>query len=285
MERKNAAGQSFVFLPRRMRASRSSLLNAMTSRRFQKLLIGAVATALCVYAGLYVYKSQRYASAFAETRVGDSPEIVSNRFGAPPNIEFPHSGYFMGFTKFPCAPPCETRLSWNDPASVFRQQAYYFEFDVNRHLISKTHYQHLDEAYLRSQERWKEGMKRMREAGLDWSSTEADRFRAAKVVAVVRLLEPPQLDPRDSSWGPLSKFLVLHSWKGPFPAGATITVATSAMCYGPSCTAFLAPKQVGQSVMILSLGDAQPIYPMMIDGIDVDKKTRELDTLATQTGT
>ena len=37
--------------------------------------------------------------------------------------------------------------------------------------------------------------------------------------------------------------------------------------------------------MIFSLGDAQPIYPVSVDGIDVDKKTRELDTLATQTGT
>ena len=212
-----------------------------------KVLIGAVAAALCVYAGLYVYKSQRYASAFAETRLGDSPEIVSNRFGAPPNIEFPHSGYFMGFTKFPCAPPCETRLSWNDPTSVFRQQAYYFEFDVNRHLISKTHYQHLDEAYLRWTVERDEAHAR---SGLDFR-TEADRFRAAKVVAVVRLLEPPQMDARDTSWGPLSKFLVLRSWKGPFLAGATITVATSAMCYGPSCTAFT-PKQVGQSVMISS---------------------------------
>jgi hypothetical protein len=257
----------------------------MKSRRFQKLLIGAVAAALCVYAGLYVYKSQRYASAFAETRVGDSPEIVTRRFGVPPNIEFPHSGYFMGFTMFPCTSPCDTRLSWVDPTSVFRQQAYYFEFDVNRHLISKTHYEHLDEAYLRSEERWKEGMKRVREAGLDWSSTDADRFRAAKVVAVVRLLEPPQFNPHDSSLGPLSKFLVLRSWKGPFSPGATITVATAAMCYGPSCTAFVIPKQVGQLVMIFSLGDAQPIYPMSVDGIDVDKKTRELDTLATQTGT
>jgi len=40
------------------RASRSSLLDAMTSRRFQKLLIGAVATALCVYAG-YTYTRAR----------------------------------------------------------------------------------------------------------------------------------------------------------------------------------------------------------------------------------
>src|SRR5216684_2615755 len=207
----------------------------MKLRRLQKLLIGAVAAALCVYAGLYVYKSQRYASAFADTRLGDSPEIVTRRFGVPPNIEFLHSGYFMGFTMFPCTQPCDKRLWWNDPTSVFRRQAYYFEFDVNRSLIRKTRYEHLDEAYLRWEERSEEGMKRMRDARLDWSSTEADRFRAAKVAVLVRLLEPPQVDPGDPSWGPLSKFLVIRSWKGPFAAGTTMTAAMTALCFGPSC--------------------------------------------------
>ena len=159
-------------------------LDDMKSRLLLRVLIGAVATALCVYAGLYVYKSHRFASAFADTRLGDGPEVVTRRFGVPPNnVEFPHSGYLVGFTVLPCTSPCDTRLSWDDPTSVFRQQAYYFEFDVNRKLISKTHYEHLDEAYLRSEERWKEGVKLGQEAGLDWSSTDAERFRAAKVVA------------------------------------------------------------------------------------------------------
>jgi len=255
----------------------------MKSRLLLKVLIGAVAVALCVYAGLFLYKNHRYAGAFADTRLGDSPEIVSDRFGVPPNTEFPHSSYFMGFTMYPCTQPCAQRLWWEDPARVFRSQAYYFEFDVNRHLIRKTHYEHLDEGYLR----WWERMKRFNApaAKVPIFATEAEQFRAAKVVVLVRLLEPPQVDPSDSSLGPLSKFLVIRSWKGPFSAGATITVATAATCYGPSCTAFLVPKQVGQSVMIFSLGDAQPIYPMLVDGVDVDKKSGELDTLATQTGT
>jgi hypothetical protein len=258
-------------------------LDAMKSRLSLKVLIGAVAVALCVYAGLFVYKNHRYASAFADTRLGESPEIVSDRFGVPPNTEFPHSSYFMGFTMFPCAQPCAQRLWWEDPARVFRSQAYYFEFDVNRHLIRKTHYEHLDEAYLR----WGERMKRFSAsaAGVNVFATESELFRAAKVVVLVRLLESPQVDPRDSSLGPLSKFLVVRSWKGPFSGGATITVATAAMCYGPNCTDFLIPKQVGQLVMIFSLVDAQPIYPLSVDGIDVDKKTRYLDTLAAQTDT
>jgi hypothetical protein len=259
-------------------------LEAMKSRLLVTVLIGAVAVALCVYAGLFVYENHRYASAFADTRLGDLPEIVSDRFGVPPNTEFPHSSYFMGFTRFPCSQPCAQRLWWEDPARVFRSQAYYFEFDVNRHLIRKTHYQHLDEAYLRWEETRKEGMKRVRDAGLDWSSTDTDRFRVAKVVVLVRLLEPPQVDPSDSSLGPLSKFLVIRSWKGPFSAGATITAATAAMCYGPNCKLY--PTQAGQLVLIFSLGDVQPIYPIIaVDGRDVDRKTRELDTLATQTGT
>lgn len=85
---------------------------------------------------------------------------------------------------YPCKSPCEDRLWWDDPASVFRRQAYYFEFDVNRHLIRKTHYEHLDEAFLRWEELSKEGIERTRETGLDWSSMDGERFRAAKVVAL-----------------------------------------------------------------------------------------------------
>jgi hypothetical protein len=256
----------------------------MKSRLLQKILLGAVLAALCVYAGLYAYKSHRYASAFGNTRLGDSLEAVTRRFGVPPNVEFPHSSSFLGFTMFPCTSPCEDRLWWDDPTSVFRSQAYYFEFDVNRQLIRKTHYEHLDEAYLRWEERSKEGMRRAQEAGLDWSSTDADRFRAAKVAVLVRLLEPPEVDPGDPSWGPLSKFLVIRSWKGPFRAGATITAATTAMCFGPSCMALLNPKQAGQLAVIFSLGDLQPIYPSIYgyggDEAHVEKAAGEIDALA-----
>jgi hypothetical protein len=240
-----------------------------------KVLIGAVAAALCIYAGLYVYMSHRYASAFAHTDLGDSPETVTGRFGAPPNIEFLHSGYFMGFTMFPCTPPCDVRLWWDDPTSVFRHQAYYFEFDGNRHLIRKTHYEHLDEAYLR----WVERMKRAPKVEF---AGEAEEFRTAKVVALVRLLEPPQVDPHDSSWGPLSKFLVIRSWKGPFAAGTTMTAATTALCFGPDCRPF--PTQAGQLVVISSDIDEQPIYHFFLaQGVDeahVEQATRKLDALA-----
>jgi hypothetical protein len=246
----------------------------MNSRLFLKVLTGTVAAALCVYAGLYVYKSHRYASAFSDTRLGDSPEIVTHRFGVPPNIEFWHSGYAMGFTMFPCTPPCDTRLSWDDPTSVFRRQAYYFEFDANRQLISKSHYEHLDEAYLR----WMERMKRAPKVGF---AGEAEEFRNAKVVALVRLLEPPQVDPRDTSWGPLSKFLVIRSWKGPFAAGSTMTAATTALCYGPQCRPF--PTQVGKLVVILAYVDVQPIYQISahtVDDAHVEEAARKLEELA-----
>jgi hypothetical protein len=120
-------------------------------------------------------------------------------------------------------------------------------------------------------------------AGVNVFATEAELFRAAKVVVLVRLLEPPQVDPSDSSLGPLSKFLVIQSWKGPFPADAAITAATAALCYGPACKLY--PTQAGQLVLVFSLGEVQPIYPIIsVDGRDVDKKTRELDTLAAQSG-
>jgi hypothetical protein len=260
----------------------------MKSRLLLKFLIGAVATALFAYAGLYVYRERRYASAFAETRLGDSPETVTHRFGAAPNTEFLHSGYFLGFTMFPCTQPCEHRIWWEAPNGAFREQAYYFEFDLNRQLIRKTHYEHLDEIYLRWEERSKEGMKRVREAGLGWSSNDADRLRAAKVAVLVRLLEPPEVDPRDPSWGPLSKFLVIRSWKGPFHADATITAATTALCYGSSCVADLNPKQAGEFAVIFSLGDVQPIYPIIYgyggDEAHIEEKARELDAVAERGG-
>ena len=256
----------------------------MKSRLLLKVLIGAVAATLCVYAGLYVYREEKYASAFADTRLGDSPETVTRRFGASPNTEFPHSGYFMGFTMFPCTQPCEHQLWWAEPNGLFREQAYYFEFDVNRQLIRKTHYEHLDEAYLRWQERSKEGMKLMLEARLGWPSTKAAQLRAAKVAVLVRLLEPPQVDPRDRSWGPLSKFLVIRSWKGSFTAGAIMTAATTALCFGPSCMVQLIPKQAGETAVILSLGDVQPIYPIIYayggDEAQVARAAGEIDALA-----
>jgi hypothetical protein len=168
-------------------------------------------------------------------------------------------------------------------------RAYYFEFDLNRRLIRKTRFEHPDETYLRAEEHWTQGIKREHEAGLDWSGTDADRFRAAKVVALVRLLEPPQVDSRDLSWGSLSKFLVLRSWKGPFSAGGTFTAATAAMCYGPSCANFLIPKQVGQVIVLFALGDVQPVFPIVerygVDESRLDEAARKLDVLAAQTRT
>ncbi len=232
----------------------------MKSRLLLEVLIGAVLAALCVYAGLYGYKSHRYESAFGNTRLGDSLEAVTRRFGVPPNVEFPHSSSFLGFTMYPCTSPCEDRLWWDDPTSVFRRQAYYFEFDVNRHLIRKTHYEHLDEAFLRWEELSKEGMERTRETFLDWSSTDGERFRAAKVVALVRLLEPAQYNSRDYSW--LYKGVVMRSWKGPFPAGATITATTLAtMCLRPDCPP--SPNKTGQLLVLYSLGEVQPVYPII----------------------
>jgi hypothetical protein len=256
----------------------------MKSRLLQKVLTGAVLAALCLYAGLYAYKSHRYASAFVGTSLGDSPEAVSGRFGVPPIVEFPHSTSFDGFTMYPCSSPCELRLWWQDPTSVFRSQAYYFEFDVSRQLIRKTHYDHLDEAYLRWQARLKLATKVEQEARLGWSSNDANRFHAAKVVVLVRLLAPPEVDSIDPSLGPISKFLVVRSWKGPFQAGTTFTAATTAMCFGLSCRVLLNPKETGQLAVIFSLGDVQPIYPIIYgrggDEAQVQKAAAEIDAIA-----
>jgi hypothetical protein len=48
-------------------------------------------------------------------------------------------------------------------------------------------------------------MERMKHAPKVGFAGEAEEFRTAKVVALVRLLEPPQVDPRDTSWGPLDR--------------------------------------------------------------------------------
>ena len=251
--------------------------------------IRLVAAALCVYVGLYLYWSHRYASAFANTRLGDSPDVVTRRFGAAPNVESPTSAYFIEFTMLPCSPPCAKRLWWGDPSGVFHRQAYYFEFDANRHLIRKTHYGHIDEAYIRWRDRSQQfsDTLRKRAPGVNWPPAgDAEGFRVAKVVVLARLLAQPQLNPRDPSWGPLSKFLVLRSWKGPFPAGATITAYTAALCFGPQCEPF--PNQAGQSVVIFFADDSQPIYQMIQgrggDEAHLKKETDELDVLAANMG-
>jgi hypothetical protein len=96
------------------------------------------------------------------------------------------------------------------------------------------------------------------------------------------LLEPPQIDPRDSSLGPLSKFLVIRSWRGPFAAGTTMTAATAGPRLGPGCAPL--PTRAGQSAVIYSLGDVQPIYPVIlvfgVDEANVEKATHELDAFA-----
>jgi hypothetical protein len=245
------------------------------------LPIWLIAVAACTYAGLFVYKGHRFASAYAMTRIGDSQWVVKDRFGEPPNVEFLHSSYFPGYTSLPCALPCAVRLWWQDPASVFTSPAFYFEFDEDRRLVGKTHYEHLDEAYVK----WRE---RLRHIHLPaWDSTEAEQFREAKVVALVRLLKSPQVDPRDSSWGALSKFLVVRSWKGPFSAGATIIAATSAYCGPfPHCETIF--KQPGQLAVIVSGGDEQPIYPItkhIVGAANLTKAVVDLDALAAQAGT
>jgi hypothetical protein len=113
-------------------------------------------------------------------------------------------------------------------------------------------------------------------------STVAGRFSAAKVVVLVRLVEPPEVDARTPDLGELSKFLVVRSWKGPFPVGSTITAATAAVCGGALCAPY--PTQVGALVVIFSLGDVQPLWPIMtdypVDEAHIEEATGELDALA-----
>jgi hypothetical protein len=78
----------------------------MKSRVLLKVQAGALAAAVCVYAGLYLYTSHRYASAFADARLGDGSDGVIRLFGVPSTyIESPHHSDFSGFTMLPCRRP------------------------------------------------------------------------------------------------------------------------------------------------------------------------------------
>jgi hypothetical protein len=189
----------------------------MKSRILLRVLSGAVAAAICDYAGLHVY-----GHADMQARLQRPISAIRQKLLHVASVPRP----ILSF----CTPGTLLDLRWShafnrvkldsggrEPNGVFRTQAFYFEFDVNRQLIRKTHYEHLDETYLRWQERFKESIKSTQEAGLDWSSTETEQFRAAKVVVLVHLVEPPQVDPEDSSWDPLSNFLVVRSWKARSP--------------------------------------------------------------------
>ena len=116
-------------------------------------------------------------------------------------------------------------------------------------------------------------------------STPAARFNAAKVVALVRVVET--VSAPDSELGPLTKLLVLRSWKGPFSDGTTITAAREAVVGG--CCMPFPPLQAGQLMVIFSLRDVQPIRPMLtlydVEKPHVEEATRELDKLAAAAGT
>ena len=131
----------------------------------RRVLLILVATALAAYAGLYAYTGHRYALAFSDTALGDAPNTVIARFGVEPNTETAHSGWMVGFTTQPCAAPCYLRLWWHDPTTVIRPQAYYFDFDSSPHVISKIHYEHLDETYLLCMEELKRQSSNTRSSG------------------------------------------------------------------------------------------------------------------------
>ena len=127
----------------------------MKSRLFLKLQVGAVLVALVTYFGMHAYRTNRCAKAYARSQVGDSPELVTARFGLAPRIETSRSDHEIGFTMLACTLPCAERLIWYDPTAFFQPQAYYFDFDGNRTLIRKTHYLKLDEDFLK----WKASLK------------------------------------------------------------------------------------------------------------------------------
>ena len=108
-------------------------------------------------------------------------------------------------------------------------------------------------------------------------STLAQELHNARAAVLVRVLEstypvPTYSGDRDSMlrmWNATAKLLVLRSWKGQFPVGATITAAAVDMCAG-ACMPY--PFQVGQEVVVFLYEEGEPVhafaYPTsVIDGV------------------
>jgi hypothetical protein len=82
-----------------------------------------------------------------------------------------------------------------------------------------------------------------------------------------------------------AKLRVLHSWKGPYSAGASIAVAMPQLCTG-QC--FPYRFQVGEKVVVFIWDSAEPIFVpphLVIDAARVKDAISVLDALAVKTGT
>jgi hypothetical protein len=121
------------------------------------------------------------------------------------------------------------------------------------------------------------------------STARADqgRFRAARVVVLARVDPRPRLitGPPRPSEPPTSEFLVLRSWKGPFPVGYQVEAVCGGECGLLPIQAIQAGS--GHLVVLYSLGDVEPIDPVRLDVVDevhFEEIARELDALAVKTG-
>ena len=97
-------------------------------------LVGAVAFGV----GAIAHQVDRYATAFADTRNGESQVVVVDRFGQPSAHELKGQP-FLRFSNSGCEAPCSQRLWWEHP--VLRGvEAWSDEFDSENRVIHKAHW-------------------------------------------------------------------------------------------------------------------------------------------------
>jgi hypothetical protein len=93
------------------------------------------------------------------------------------------------------------------------------------------------------------------------------------------------LDYYQRSLDSTASLLVITSWKGPFPAGASIRAATQQVC-GGLCAPY--PFRVGKVVVVFTGDVTDPIHPFLgsvIEGASVKEAILQLDALAANSGT
>jgi hypothetical protein len=122
-------------------------------------------------------------------------------------------------------------------------------------------------------------------------SSLAQQFAHANSVVLVRVTASTypsganSLDYYQRSLDSTASLLVITSWKGPFPAGASIRAATQQVC-GGLCAPY--PFRVGKVVVVFTGDVTDPIHPFLgsvIEGASVKEAILQLDALAANSGT
>jgi hypothetical protein len=105
---------------------------------FSRAVVVVALVAVTVGIGAINHQTSRYATAFADSKDGETEVEVVGRFGQPSNREV-NGQPFLRYAIRGCEAPCSKRLWWEHP--VLRGiEAWSVEFDSQGRSIHKAHW-------------------------------------------------------------------------------------------------------------------------------------------------